>query len=76
MTVYEEDIPIHIIDMPPNINSFISWDENGDVAIFIGNHLSPSQRRSCYQHELKHFKEGDISCINRFDADYVEYARH
>lgn len=75
MTIWEDDIAVHVVALPPRIHSLISKNDEGDVAIFINEALSPEKKRECLDHELVHFRRGDLDGGVR-DIDRVEDERH
>lgn len=76
MTVWEDDICVHVIEMPYRIKSFITKDSMGDYAIFINSLLSESERKERYEHELKHFRNQDLAFDSGINVSNIEYERH
>lgn len=76
MTIWEEDIPVHVVALPPRIHSLISKNDEGDVAIFINEALSLEMKRACLEHELAHFRRGDLDYGAAGSVDRIERERH
>ncbi len=76
MTVWEDDICVHVIEMPYRIKSFISKNDVGDYAIFINSLLTQEEMQERYEHELKHFRENDLAFNSNINVSSTEYKRH
>ena len=69
MTAYdsENEISIHIIDLPGNVRAFSLRGNNGKIVV-LNSALTAKAMKKTYLHELLHFERNEHD-----DPEYQEY---
>ena len=69
MTAYdsENEISIHIRDLPGNVRAFSLCGQNGRIVV-LNSALTDKAMKKSYLHELAHFDRGDHT-----NEEYQEY---
>lgn len=71
--IRNEDIFVHLINMPGSTNEAVTTNEDGSYSIFINAKLSNDKQLKAYEHALKHIQEEDFS---KDDVQIIEAQAH
>lgn len=69
--VLTEAIGVYFMDMSPQIEEHVVYNEDGSYVILLNSRLNWERQMLAYQHALKHIAEGDFS---KDCADAIENA--
>ena len=62
------DVPVVLRDLPPNIRGFVCLGSDYNPCIVINSRLTVEQQRRTFDHEMRHIINGEMD-----DPSYNEY---